>query len=548
MSNNDNGNGHSGLNNGNGNGDISSLSSPARYKYLIVSEKILDIDYSDPQTLFVTAQDFIANKAGVDFRKMGNTKIINLCSNFDYLSKGYYVSLMAEARGIRCIPSVADMISLQWKRHYQTALPELNALVDKHFRAPDREPSSYKYIVYFGRVKEDSLEPVGRRLFDLFRFPMITVEIKQDSKGKWIVDSVEPLSIFDLPKDKHETFATYLNKFTGSAWREKTEKRTKHWVGILYDPTEKSSPSDKVAIQKFLKAGKDLNVSIECITKNDYSSILEYDALLIRETTAINHHTYRFAAKAESEGIPCIDDVQSIIRCCNKVFQYELLESKKIALPKTHIVDRKSEKQLSEEVSYPAVIKIPDGSFSRGVIKVDDPSAFRTAALELLKKSDVILAQEFVQSDFDWRVGVLDDEVIFVNKYYMAKGHWQVYNHSAPKSSNNWAGAHESIDPKSAPEEVLATALKAAKLIGNGLYGVDLKISGDRIIVMEVNDNPNIDSQIEDTFAGDKLYQTVIASLVRRIESIGETTIRNADKSGDIIPRPYPQRATGGRG
>lgn len=203
---NSNGSGN-GSGNGNVNGDVPSLGSPARYKYLIVSEKILDIDYSDPQTLFVAAQDFIANKAGVDFRKMGNTKIINLCSNFDYLSKGYYVSLMAEARGIRCIPSVADMISLQWKRHYQTALPELNALVDKHFRAPDREPSSYKYNVYFGRVNEDSLEPVGRKLFDLFRFPMITVEIKMDSKGKWIVDSVEPLSIFDLPKDKHETFA-----------------------------------------------------------------------------------------------------------------------------------------------------------------------------------------------------------------------------------------------------------------------------------------------------------------------------------------------------
>jgi hypothetical protein len=174
-----------------------------RFKYVIVSERILDLDYQDTQTLFVTAADFIANKASVDFRKLTGAKVINLCSSFDYLSKGYYCSLMAEARGMRCVPGVSDMISLQWKRHYQTALPELNALVDKHFKAPDREPTSFKYTVYFGRVREDSLEPLGRKLFDLFRFPMISVEIKQDAKGRWSLDSVEPLSLSDLPKEYH---------------------------------------------------------------------------------------------------------------------------------------------------------------------------------------------------------------------------------------------------------------------------------------------------------------------------------------------------------
>lgn len=190
---------------------IPTLGRDSKYKYVIVSEKILDLDYSDPDTLFVTAADFIANKSsGIDFRKLDGSKVINMCSSFDYLSKGYYCSLMAEARGIRCIPGVEDMISLQWKRHYQTALPELNTLVDKCFRPPASEPSSYKYIVYFGRMRGGSLEPLGRKLFDLFRFPMISVEIKRDSKGRWTVDSVEPLSLGDLPREKHETFTGYL--------------------------------------------------------------------------------------------------------------------------------------------------------------------------------------------------------------------------------------------------------------------------------------------------------------------------------------------------
>lgn len=515
-----------------------------RYKYVIVSERILDLDYQDPQTLFVTAADFIANKASVDFRKLTGAKVINLCSSFDYLSKGYYCSLMAEARGMRCVPGVSDMISLQWKRHYQTSLPELNALVDKHFKAPDREPTSFKYTVYFGRVREDSLEPLGRKLFDLFRFPMISVEIKQDGKGRWSVDSVEPLSLSDLPKQKHESFCAYLKNFTGTAWREKTEKRTRHWMAILHDASEKSPPSNKAALQKFLKAGKDMNVSVEFIGKNDYSYLLEYDALLIRETTAINHHTYRFAAKAESENIPCIDDTQSIIRCCNKVFQYELLESKKIALPQTFIVDRKSEKLLAEEMSYPAVIKIPDGAFSRGVVKVENPREFRVAAADLLKKSDVVLAQEFVQSDYDWRIGILDEEALWACKYYMAEGHWQIYNHGAKKKDDKM-GLYETVPLKDVPAEVMSTAIKAAKLMGNGLYGVDLKISNGKIIVMEVNDNPNIDGGIEDEVSGDKLYQAIIASLIRRIEGVPLNATITPDKDVTPIPRQFRRRGAG---
>ena len=47
-------------------------------------------------------------------------------------------------------------------------------------------------------------------------------------------------------------------------------------------------------------------------------------------------------------------------------------------------------------------------------------------------------------------------------------------------------------------EELLRIALKAANLIGDGFYGVDLKQVGNRYYVMEVNDNPNVDAGNED--------------------------------------------------
>ena len=49
-----------------------------------------------------------------------------------------------------------------------------------------------------------------------------------------------------------------------------------------------------------------------------------------------------------------------------------------------------------------------------------------------------------------------------------------------------------------------------ANLIGDGLYGVDLKQAGDKVVVIEVNDNPNIDCGVEDVYLGDDLYKTQV--------------------------------------
>jgi len=69
-----------------------------------------------------------------------------------------------------------------------------------------------------------------------------------------------------------------------------------------------------------------------------------------------------------------------------------------------------------------------------------------------------------------------------------------------------------------APGRAVRVALKAANLIGNGLYGVDVKQSGDRFYVIEVNDNPNIDAGVEDAVLKQELYRRIMSVLLRRIE------------------------------
>lgn len=488
-------------------------------KYIVILDKVNGMVPEDSERRIVSATDFISNEMNSDEPRSRTVKVINLCNNYDYLSKGYYCSLLAEARGMRCVPSVSNVISLNWKRHYQSSIPELNGLLEKHYREPPSEPLSRTFTVYFGRIESESLEPVARRLFDLFRFPLLTMEVRFNNSGKWVLEEVKPLSISDLPKEKHDFFAECMTWFTGSAWKSmSTGKKEKHWIAILHDPQEKNPPSNKAALQKFARIGKDMNIYIEFLTRQDYASLLEYDALFIRETTAINHHTYRFANKAESENIPCIDDTTSIIRCCNKVFQHELLASHRIPVPRTEIVDRRTDKKTIAEFEYPGIMKIPDGAFSRGVIKVDSPEAFQEASHELLKKSDIILYQEFIPSAFDWRIGILNNEPLFACKYYMAHGHWQVYNHSA-RTIRRRVGRHTTLPIEDAPDKVVKTALRAAKLIGDGFYGVDLKESDGRVVVIEVNDNPSIDHGVEDQVLKDGLYKKILEHLVRMIEA-----------------------------
>ena len=76
-----------------------------------------------------------------------------------------------------------------------------------------------------------------------------------------------------------------------------------------------------------------------------------------------------------------------------------------------------------------------------------------------------------------------------------------------------------SVPVQEAPRNVVRSALKVARQIGSGLYGVDMKQSGERAVVIEINDNPNIDAGVEDLVLGDELYRMVIGEFVRRLEA-----------------------------
>ena len=160
---------------------------------------------------------------------------------------------------------------------------------------------------------------------------------------------------------------------------------------------------------------------------------------------------------------------------------------------------------------------MPDGSFSRGVFKVKDEAELQARASELLEDSDLILAQEFVPTQFDWRVGVLNREPLYVCQYFMSKNHWQIVKHEADGRFEE--GRFKTYAVDQAPREVAELGCRAASLIGDGLYGVDIKQKNGGLVVIEINDNPNLDVGVEDAVLKDELYRRVLADLVRRVEA-----------------------------
>jgi len=344
--------------------------------------------------------------------------------------------------------------------------------------------------------------------------------------GKWQLKHIAPISMDEVP-ESHSDFVLQVAQeyFLGKGPRVKRRKPTKYDIAILFDPGESFPPSDEGAIRKFVRAADELGLGAEVIGPDDYGHVAEFDGLLIRETTQVNHHTYRFARRAAFEGLVVIDDPESIVKCTNKVFLAELLRRHDVPTPRTRVVHRDNAGTIPAELGLPLVLKKPDSSFSHGVVKVDTGDAFERAVSGFFEESDLVIAQEFLPTPFDWRIAIIDRRPLFACKYYMASDHWQVYKHDDNGGGSRF-GRSETLPVELAPGKVLKLAVRAASLIGEGFYGVDLKEVGTDCVVMEVNENPNVESGLEDGVLKDELYRRVMSVFLDRIEKRKAEAIR----------------------
>ncbi len=441
------------------------------------------------------------------------TRIINLCDTGRYLSKGYYCSLLAEARKHSVLPSVKTINQIRKGK----VIGEFVNL-DKNLKRKNVSKGFKEIFSYFGSCEDKNYSKQVSEIF--LRYPAPILRLLIDNEGK--IRFLERYSFSSLDERQREVFKEKLSEFTSTVWKVETRKKKYRWdMAILVDHEDKVPPSDKDALSRFVKAANKFGINAEVLSLQQIPNITAFDALFIRETTAIDHHTYQLATLAEENDLVVIDDPQSILRCCNKVFLHDAFSYQGVPCLKTHVISDSSKKTINvlEEIfTYPMILKMPEGSFSKGVFKVENKKELIGKVEELFKDSSLLLVQEFCFTEYDWRIGVLNGRTIYACKYFMARNHWQIYNHGAKRFSE---GGYETLPTFEVPKPVLEAALRATKIVGNGLYGVDIKERDGKAYVIEVNDNPSIEHGVEDAYLGDELYMQIMGEFQRRLEQRG---------------------------
>ena len=481
---------------------------------LIVVDDLSDWALSIPGIELVPARSYLTDPQFVGQRA---TKVFNLCRSYRYQSLGYYVSLLATARGHKPLPGISTIQDLKSQTVIRAASYDLDEIIQKSF-AP-LQAREFVVSIYFGRNLAKRYDQLSQQLFKLFPAPFLRANFERNERsGKWYLQGISPLAAGDIPKDHREFVVEESQKYFKGARRSGGRKiAARYDLAILVSPDEAEPPSDEKALHRFQKAAEKAGLRPEFIEKDDFRRLGEFDALFLRETTGVNHHTYRFARKAAAEGMVVVDDPESILKCTNKVFLAELLEHNRVSIPRTMIVHRGNKDAVAAELGLPCILKQPDSSFSRGVVKVDREEELRDTVGTLLEKSEMVIAQEFLATPFDWRVGIFDRQPLFACRYYMARHHWQILKRDGDGRKRD-EGKVDTIPVEHLPEPVLRTALRAANLIGDGLYGVDLKQVGRNVLVIEVNDNPNIDAGVEDRVLKEEIYLRIMRVFLRRIE------------------------------
>ncbi|MGB5306791.1 MAG: RimK family protein [Gammaproteobacteria bacterium] len=483
-------------------------------EHLIIVEQLRDWLESYPELNVAEAGEYLADPG--KFRSRG-IRIINLCRSYRYLSEGYYCSLLAEARRHKVIPTVRTLTDLSRKSIYSLNFENFDTRLQQLSKSHPGEVSGdhMELLVCFGQTDDEQMQDFARHLFETFPCPLLKVIFRR--KTQWQISQIKPVALNSLHDKQYALFANGLHNYLSKRWRTPKQRGSARYdIAILHDPEEPLPPSNISALRKLVDAGRRLGLEVDLIKHRDYNRLGEYDALFIRTTTAITHYTYRFAKRAESEGLVVIDDPDSIVKCTNKVYLTELLQANNVPIPKSIILRKDEDLSHLAGLGYPVVLKIPDGSFSRGIYKADNHEQIKQYSRLLFRESDLILAQEFLYTDFDWRIGIINREPLFACQYFMSKAHWQIVKHMDEGGVKE--GGYKSVGLHQLPAGMIDIALRAANLIGDGFYGVDLKETAKGMVVMEVNDNPNLETGVEDGLSGNSLYETIMSEFLRRLE------------------------------
>ncbi|WP_020650552.1 30S ribosomal protein S6--L-glutamate ligase [Solimonas variicoloris] len=211
-----------------------------------------------------------------------------------------------------------------------------------------------------------------------------------------------------------------------------------------------------------------------------------FDAVIPRIGASVTFYGTAVVRQFEMQGVYTLNESVAITRARDKLRALQLLARKGVGLPRTgfaHAPDD-TEGLMKLVGGAPMVIKLIEGTQGQGVVLAETDNA-AASVIEAFRGLDAyFLVQEFVgeANGSDIRCFVVGGEVIAAMQRTACAGEFR---------SNLHRGG------SAAPVEISAaerrTALRAAKIMGLNVAGVDLLRSKSGPMVMEVNSSPGLE-------------------------------------------------------
>lgn len=216
-----------------------------------------------------------------------------------------------------------------------------------------------------------------------------------------------------------------------------------------------------------------------------------YDAVIPRIGASITGYGMAVVRQFEMMGVWSVNESVAIGRSRDKLRSLQLLARAGIGLPVTAFAHdtRMTDDVLDIVGGEPVVIKLLEGTQGVGVV-LSETRRSAKSVIEAFRGAKVdILVQEFIKEagGADIRTIVVGGKVIAAMKRQGGEGEF--------RSNLHRGGAATKI--KITPEE-RSTAIRAAKVMGLNVAGVDLLRANHGPVVMEVNSSPGLEG-IEET-------------------------------------------------
>lgn len=211
-----------------------------------------------------------------------------------------------------------------------------------------------------------------------------------------------------------------------------------------------------------------------------------YQAVLPRIGASITRYGCAVLRQFELMGSVTPNSAEAIARARDKLRTHQLLAAQGIDMPVTVFGDNPDDTVdlLSMLGPPPHVIKLNESSQGAGVILTEKPSASRSVVEALRGLYANFLVQEFIAEaeGADLRCFVVGDEVVAAMRRQAPKGDF--------RSNLHRGGSAEAVE---AGEDERRVAVRAARVLGLGVAGVDLIRARRGPLVLEVNSSPGLE-------------------------------------------------------